>query len=71
MPRPDTTRVIIERVAEGRANKEIAAELGVTRWAIEKRLRRLFREYGVPNRAALVRAALDGRQRRPTERRRF
>ena len=57
-------RRIIDLVAAGRANKEIAAELGVTRWAVEKQLRRLFREFDVPNRAALVSAAVDRGQRR-------
>ncbi|HZP95933.1 MAG TPA: helix-turn-helix transcriptional regulator [Candidatus Limnocylindria bacterium] len=48
---------VIELVAAGCANKEIAARLGITPWAVEKHLRQLFRWYGVPNRAALVRVA--------------
>lgn len=49
---------VLALVAAGCANKEIARRLGVTPWAIEKHLRQLFRFYRVPNRAALVRAAL-------------
>lgn len=49
--------LVLELVAAGHANKEIAASLGVTPWAIEKHLRQLFRQYDVPNRAALVCAA--------------
>ncbi len=51
-------REVLALVAAGCANKEIAARLGVTSWAVEKHLRQLFRRYGVPNRAALVRVAL-------------
>lgn len=51
-------REVLELVAAGHPNKEIAARLGVTSWAIEKHLRQLFRRYEVPNRAALVMAAV-------------
>ena len=51
-------REILALVAAGCSNKEIAVRLGVTSWAIEKHLRHLFRRYRVPNRAALVGAAL-------------
>lgn len=50
-------RQVLELVATGCANKEIAAQLGITSWGVEKHLRHLFRQYGVPNRAALVHAA--------------
>ena len=50
-------REVLELVAAGYATKEIASRFGLTPWAIEKQLRLLFREYGVPNRAALVGAA--------------
>lgn len=51
-------RQVLELVAAGGANKEIAAQLGVTRWAIEKHVRGLLRHYGARNRASLVRAAI-------------
>jgi DNA-binding NarL/FixJ family response regulator len=50
-------RDVLALVAEGYATKEIASRFGVTSWAIEKQLRLLYREYHVPNRAALVSAA--------------
>ena len=50
-------REVLELVAAGAATKEIASRFGLTSWAIEKQLRLLFREYRVPNRAALVSAA--------------
>lgn len=50
-------REVLALVASGHANKEIAALLGVTSWAVEKHLRQLYRRYEVPNRAALVTAA--------------
>jgi DNA-binding NarL/FixJ family response regulator len=51
-------RQVLALVAAGWPNKQIAARLGVTSWAIEKHLRQLYRWYRVPNRAALVRVAL-------------
>lgn len=50
-------REVLELVAAGAATKEIASRFKVTPWAIEKQLRLLYREYQVPNRAALVSAA--------------
>lgn len=50
-------REVLELVAAGAATKEIASRFHVTSWAIEKQLRLLYREYQVPNRAALVCAA--------------
>ena len=50
-------REVLELVAAGLATKQIASRYGLTAWAIEKQLRLLFREYHVPNRAALVSAA--------------
>ncbi len=50
-------RQVLQLVAAGQANKQIAASLGITIWAVEKHLRQLYRRYGVPNRAALVDAA--------------
>lgn len=51
-------RQVLALVAAGWSNKQIAARLGVTSWAIEKHLRELYRWYRVPNRAALTRVAL-------------
>jgi DNA-binding CsgD family transcriptional regulator len=45
-------------VSVGCSNKEIAATLEVSEPAVKKRLGRLMRRYAVPNRAALVRAAI-------------
>jgi DNA-binding NarL/FixJ family response regulator len=50
-------REVLELIAAGAATKEIASRFHVTSWAIEKQLRLLYREYHVPNRAALVSAA--------------
>ena len=50
-------REVLQLVASGAATKEIASRFHVTSWAIEKQLRLLYREYQVPNRAALVSAA--------------
>lgn len=57
MRRSARRREVLELVAAGAATKEIASRFHVTSWAIEKQLRLLFREYQVPNRAALVSAA--------------
>ena len=46
-------------MSEGCSNKEIAARFGVSEPAIKKRLGCLMRRYEVPNRAALVRAAIE------------
>jgi len=51
-------RQVMELVAAGLPTKDIAARLGVSPAAIDKHLRQLFRRYRVPNRAALVGAAL-------------
>lgn len=45
-------------VAQGLPTKEIAARAGVTERAVTARLSRLFRAYGVPNRAGLIAAAM-------------
>jgi DNA-binding CsgD family transcriptional regulator len=50
-------REVLALVAAGHPNKEIAARLGITSWAVEKHLRQLFAWYGVANRAGLVSAA--------------
>jgi DNA-binding NarL/FixJ family response regulator len=50
-------REVLELIADGYANKQIAERLGITDATVEKHLRQMFRHYGVPNRAALVCAA--------------
>ena len=57
MRRTTRKHEVLELLAAGYATKEIASRYGLTSWAIEKQLRLLFREYAVPNRAALVGAA--------------
>ncbi|MGH3040210.1 MAG: helix-turn-helix transcriptional regulator, partial [Gaiellaceae bacterium] len=46
---------IAELVGEGRANKEVAAELFVTVRTVESNLTRIYRKLGVRSRAELVR----------------
>jgi two-component system, NarL family, nitrate/nitrite response regulator NarL len=50
---------VLKRIAEGRANKEIATELGVTEGAVKATVQQLFRKHGVRNRGQLVRVALE------------
>lgn len=49
---------VLRLVAAGYATKQIATLLSISEPAVKKRLTHLMRHYGVPNRAALVRAAL-------------
>lgn len=53
-------RRVLERVADGRTNKEIAAELGISETGAKKHVEKLRRRYGVDNRVSLVRAAVEG-----------
>jgi DNA-binding NarL/FixJ family response regulator len=48
----DGQRLVLRRIAEGRANKEIAAELGVSESAVKKQVTRLLQKLRVPTRAA-------------------
>jgi DNA-binding CsgD family transcriptional regulator len=41
-------------VAEGRVNKQIAAELQISEWTVSTHLRRMFAKLGVDTRAAMV-----------------
>jgi DNA-binding NarL/FixJ family response regulator len=41
-------------VAEGRVNKEIAGQLGISEWTVSTHLRRMFAKLCVDSRAALV-----------------
>ena len=49
---------MLERVGEGMLNKEIAADLGVSKSHVEKYVRRLFGKTRTTNRTELVRRAL-------------
>ncbi|KAL1518941.1 hypothetical protein AB1Y20_003212 [Prymnesium parvum] len=51
-------RTVLELVGEGKLNKEIATELGVSRSHVEKYVKRLFDKTGTTNRTELVRRAL-------------
>ena len=51
-------RTVLERVGEGMLNKEIAADLGVSKSHVEKYVRRLFGKTRTTNRTELVRRAL-------------
>ena len=47
---------VLTHVLRGRANKEIAASLGITEQAAKQHVSALFDKFGVPNRAALAEA---------------
>src|SRR5437773_7799782 len=49
-------RQVVEAVVRGSENKEIAAELGVAEQTVKSVISRLFRKFGVTNRAALAHA---------------
>jgi DNA-binding NarL/FixJ family response regulator len=51
-------REVIGLVALGLPTKEIAARLGISQTAVKKHLSHLMSHYEVPNRPALVRAAI-------------
>jgi DNA-binding CsgD family transcriptional regulator len=52
-------RRVLENVADGRADKEIASRLGISEAGAKKHLEKLRRRYGVDNRVSLLRAALE------------
>ena len=45
---------IVMLVAEGRVNKQIAADLHISEWTVSTHLRRIFAKLGVDTRAAMV-----------------
>jgi DNA-binding CsgD family transcriptional regulator len=49
---------VLEQVARGRSNREIASLLNVSENGVKAHIARLLVKFGVPNRAALVRVAL-------------
>ncbi|MEK7284290.1 MAG: helix-turn-helix transcriptional regulator [Chloroflexota bacterium] len=51
---------VLELVASGHSNREIASLLHVSENGVKAHIARLLVKYGVPNRAALVRVALPG-----------
>jgi DNA-binding CsgD family transcriptional regulator len=46
-------------VAEGRVNKQIAAELNISEWTVSTHLRRIFAKLNVDTRAAMVTKCFD------------
>jgi len=58
--RPLTPRQqdVLDRVAQGKPNKQIGAELGISERAVKALVTRLFGKLGVPNRAALIATVL-------------
>jgi DNA-binding CsgD family transcriptional regulator len=48
-------------VAMGRANKQIASELGISEWTVSTHLRRIFSKLGVDSRAAMVAQCFGGK----------
>jgi DNA-binding CsgD family transcriptional regulator len=60
-PKPALAEILTGRelqiaalVAEGRVNKQIAAELQISEWTVSTHLRRIFAKLGVDTRAAMV-----------------
>ena len=49
-------RQVLALVAQGRSNREIAGELGITEQGVKSHVSRLLLRHGVPNRTALVAA---------------
>jgi len=49
-------RQVLTLVAQGRSNREIAGELGITEQGVKSHISRLLLRHGVPNRTALVAA---------------
>lgn len=49
---------ILERIADGKRNKEIAHELGITQETVQTHIKRLFAKLNVTDRTAAVTAAL-------------
>lgn len=47
-------RDVVERVAQGLANKQIAADLGISERVVKGHVSDLLRKFGVPNRASLI-----------------
>jgi DNA-binding CsgD family transcriptional regulator len=45
---------IVALVAEGRVNKQVAAELRISEWTVSTHLRRIFAKLNVDTRAAMV-----------------
>lgn len=52
-------RLVLQLVAEGCSNKQIAQRVRISLAGAKKPLEVLFRRYGVSNRTALVRAAIE------------
>lgn len=52
-------REVLVRTARGLANKETARELGITESAVKKHVTVLMDRYQVPNRTALILAAVN------------
>ncbi len=54
-------RDVLELIARGHSNREIASRLQLSENGVKAHVARLLVKFSVPNRAALVRAALPGR----------
>ena len=59
MPLNDREQEVLELLARGARNKEIAAELFITVSTVEKHIASVFNKLGVSNRAEAARAAVD------------
>jgi DNA-binding NarL/FixJ family response regulator len=51
---------VVALVAEGRANKQIAAELSISEWTVSSHLRRIYAKLDVDTRAAMVNRCYGG-----------
>ena len=58
---------ILGLVAAGRSDREIAAELGISRHTVQMHLRRLYRERDLRNRSEAVAAWMRNGNRAPTD----
>ena len=56
-------RDVVERLARGLANKEIAAELGISERAVKGHVSDLLRKFETPNRAGLIAHVVEWRRR--------
>src|SRR5512143_1037335 len=56
---------VVDGVARGLANKQIAAEMGISERAVKGHVSDLLHKFGVPNRAGLIAHIVGAETRRP------
>jgi DNA-binding CsgD family transcriptional regulator len=62
-PLPPRQRQVLRGIFEGRSNKQIAVDIGVSESAVKATLQHLFRKTHVRTRAQLVRVVIEGADR--------